>query len=98
MIPVLGVVEAEEAVRPLLQNLLGHTVIAPDWRPPGRRWRECAGAFDFVTPGRDAGPAWRFHGAVAQEGNGSGKATGFHFGRKNQIAELRTAAAALQEA
>ena len=43
MIPVLSVVEAEEAVRPLLQNLLGHTVIAPDLAAAGAAWRECGG-------------------------------------------------------
>jgi chromosome segregation protein len=97
MIPVLGVVEAEEAVRPLLQNLLGHTLIAPDLAAAGAAWRECAGAFDFVTP---AGEMLDRHGVFTggcAEGNGSGKATASILGRKNQIAELRTAAAALQE-
>ena len=62
MFRVLSVVEAEEAVRPLLQSLLGRTVIAPDLAAAGAAWRECGGAFDFVTPGgRTARPARRLH-------------------------------------
>jgi chromosome segregation protein len=97
MIPVLSVVEAEEAVRPLLQDLLGHTVIAPDLAAAGAAWRECGGAFDFVTP---AGELLDQHGVFTggcADGNGSGKAPASILGRKNQIAELRNAAAALQE-
>ena len=97
MIPILSVVEAEEAVRPLLQTLLGHTVIAPDLAAAGAAWRECGGAFDFVTP---AGELLDRHGVFTggcPDGNGSGKAPASILGRKNQIAELRLAAAALQE-
>jgi len=97
MIPVLSVMEAEEAVRPLLQNLLGRTVIAPDLAAAGAAWRECGGAFDFVTP---AGDLLDRHGVFTggcANGNGSGKAPASILGRKNQIAELRRAAAALQE-
>ena len=97
MIPILSVMEAEEAVRPLLQNLLGRTVIAPDLAAAGVAWRECGGAFDFVTP---AGDLLDRHGVFTggcANGNGSGKAPASILGRKNQIAELRRAAAALQE-
>jgi chromosome segregation protein len=97
MIPVLSVVEAEEAVRPLLQTLLGCTVIAPDLAAAGAAWRECGGAFDFVTPeGEMLDRHGVFTGGYAN-GNGSGKAPASILGRKNQIAELRNAAAALQE-
>jgi chromosome segregation protein len=97
MIPVLGVVEAEEAVRPLLQNLLGRTLIAPDLAAAAAAWRECGGAFDFVTP---SGELLDRHGIFTggcANGNGSGKAPASILGRKNQIAELRRAAASLQE-
>ncbi len=97
MIPVLSVVEAEERVRPLLQSLLGRTVIAPDLAAAGAAWRECGGAFDFVTP---AGELLDRHGVYTGgggEGNGPGKAPASILGRKNQMAELRAAAAALQE-
>jgi len=40
MIPVLSVMETEEAVRPLLHHLLGRTVIAPDLASAGAAWRE----------------------------------------------------------
>jgi chromosome segregation protein len=97
MIPVLSVVETEEAVRPLLQNLLGRTVIAPDLAAAGMAWRECGGAFDFVTPsGELLDRNGVFTGGCA-DGNGSGKAPASILGRKNQIAELRATAAALQE-
>jgi len=97
MIPVMSVVEAEEGVRPLLQNLLGRTVIAPDLAAAGAAWRECGGAFDFVTP---AGEMLDRHGVFTggyANGNGSGKAPASILGRKNQMAELRKAGAALQE-
>ncbi len=97
MIPVLSVVEAEEAVRPLLQNLLGRTVIAPDLAAAGAAWRECGGAFDFVTP---AGELLDRHGIFTggcANGNGAGKAPASILGRKNEMAELRKAAAGLQE-
>jgi len=97
MIPVLSVVETEETVRPLLEHLLGRTVIAPDLAAAGTAWRECGGAFDFVTP---AGELLDRHGIFTggcADGNGSGKAPASILGRKNQIAELRGTAAALQE-
>jgi chromosome segregation protein len=97
MVPVLSVVEAEEAVRPLLQNLLGRTVIAPDLAAAGAAWRACGGAFDFVTP---AGELLDRHGVFTggcADGNGSAKAPASILGRKNQISDLRRAAAALLE-
>jgi chromosome segregation protein len=97
MVPVLSVVETQETVRPLLEHLLGRTVIAPDLAAAGAAWRECGGAFDFVTP---SGELLDRHGIFTggcADGNGSGKAPASILGRKNQIAELRGAAAALQE-
>ena len=97
MVLVLSVVEAEERVRPLLQSLLGRTVIAPDLAAAGAAWRECGGAFDFVTP---AGELLDRHGIFtggSADGNGSGKAPASILGRKNQMAELRAAGVVLQE-
>jgi chromosome segregation protein len=97
MIPLLSVIEAGERVRPLLRNLLGRTVIAPDLAAAGAAWRESGGAFDFVTP---AGEMLDRHGVFTggcANGNGADKATASILGRKNQIAELRAGAAALQE-
>ena len=93
----LSVVEADPSTQPLLRDLLGRTVIAPDLAGAGAAWRESNGAFNFVTP---AGELLDRHGIFTgghANGNGSGKAPDSILGRKNQIAELRGSAAALQE-
>ncbi|MGD1086458.1 MAG: chromosome segregation protein SMC, partial [Verrucomicrobiota bacterium] len=93
----LGVVEADASVQPLLQNLLGRAVIAPDLAAAAAAWRQSAGALEFVTP---AGELLDRHGVFTggqTNGNGGGKAPASILGRKNQIAELRDSAAALQE-
>jgi chromosome segregation protein len=97
MTPALSVVQADDSVRPLLQHLLGCTVIAPDLAAASLAWRESHGAFDFVTPaGELLDRNGVFTGGYAN-GNGSGKAPASILGRKNQIADLRTAATGLQE-
>jgi chromosome segregation protein len=93
----LSVVEADASVQPLLQNLLGRTMIAPDLAAASAAWRESGGTLDFVTP---AGELLDRHGVFTGgqvNGNGSGKAAASILGRKNQIAELQSSAAALQE-
>jgi chromosome segregation protein len=92
-----SVVEADPSVQPLLQRLLGQTLICPDLAAATAAWRECGGAFDFVTP---AGDLLNRHGIFTGgylNGHGSGKAAASILGRKNQIAELDGATAALQE-
>lgn len=92
-----SVIEADESVRPLLDRLLGQTLISPDLDSATAAWRECGGVFDFVTP---EGDLLNRHGIFTGgylNGNGSGQAPASILGRKNQIAELQTAAAALQE-
>jgi chromosome segregation protein len=97
MIPLLSVVEAGDAARPLLQNLLGRAVIAPDLAAAGAAWRDSGGAFDFVTPAGEMLDRNGIFTGGSADGNGSGKAPASILGRKNQIAELRAAALALQE-
>ncbi|HEY3862303.1 MAG TPA: chromosome segregation protein SMC [Verrucomicrobiae bacterium] len=96
-VSALSVIEAEPAVQPLLQRLLGQTLIAPDLAAATSAWREASGACDFVTP---AGELLNRHGIFTGgylNGHGSGQAASSILGRKNQIAELQEAVAALQE-
>jgi chromosome segregation protein len=96
-VDALSVVEAEPSVQPLLRRLLGQTLIAPDLASATAAWRETNGAWDFVTP---AGELLDRHGIFTGgylNGNGSSQAASSILGRKNQIAELQAAAAALQE-
>jgi len=91
----ISVVEADSSVRPLVQRLLGMTRIVPDLAAATDAWRECRGAFHFVTL---SGELLSRHGVyTGGSTNGSGKAPGSILGRKNQIAELATAVAQLQE-
>jgi chromosome segregation protein len=93
----LSVVEAEPSVQPLLQRLLGQTWISPDLSSATEAWRKTNGAFDFVTP---AGELLNRHGIFTGgylNGHGSSQAAASILGRKNQIAELAVATAALQE-
>jgi chromosome segregation protein len=93
----LSVIEAEPAVQPLLQRLLGQTFISPDLASATTAWREANGTCDFVTP---TGELLNRHGIFTGgylNGNGSSQAASSILGRKNQIAELREASTALQE-
>ena len=90
-----SVVDAEASVRPLLQSLLGRTLIAPDLDAATSAWREGRGAFDFVTL---SGEMLSRHGVyTGGSSNGSGKAPASILGRKNQIGELRTHLGEAQE-
>ena len=83
----LSVVEAETSVQPLLQSLLGQTLIVPDLATATNAWRDAHGSIDFVTL---SGELLSRHGIfTGGSANGSGKAPGSILGRKNQIAELK---------
>jgi chromosome segregation protein len=93
----LSVVEAENAVQPLLQRLLGQTLIVPDLATATAAWRETNGGFDFVT---QSGELLNRHGIYTGghlNANGNGKAPSSILGRKNQIDELKAVIAQLQE-
>jgi chromosome segregation protein len=97
MVGALSVIEAEPSVQPLLNRLLGHTLIAPDLASATSAWRETNGACDFVTP---AGELLNRHGVFTGgylNGHGSSQGAASILGRKNQIAELLEATAELQE-
>jgi chromosome segregation protein len=93
----MSVIEAEPSVQPLLQRLLGQTVIAPDLATATAAWRETNGACDFVTP---AGELLNRHGIFTGgylNGHGSSQGAASILGRKNQIAELVAATTEFQE-
>jgi chromosome segregation protein len=95
VVHALSVVEADPSVQPLLQRLLGQTLIAPDLAAATEAFQKQPGLWDFVTSQGDLLSRHGIYtGGVA---NGSGKAPASILGRKNQIAELHTAVEALQE-
>jgi chromosome segregation protein len=96
-IGALTVIESEQAVQPLLRRLLGQTLIANDLGAAIEGSRASNGTFDFVTP---AGDLLNRHGVFTGgylNGHGSGQAAASILGRKNQIADLQAAVAALHE-
>jgi chromosome segregation protein len=95
-IPAASVVKADASVRPLVQRLLGLTRLVPDLATATAAWRESHGAFDFVTA---SGELLTRHGVYTggyANGNGN-KAPASILGRSNQIAELQTQLAQIQE-
>ncbi len=91
----ISVIEADDIVKPLLQGLLGQTRIVPDLATATQAWRDCHGRFDFVTA---TGELLSRHGVfTGGYTNGAGKGPSSILGRKNQIAELKSSLALLQE-
>ena len=92
----LDIVESEHSVRRLLQNLLGSTLIVRDLGTATQAWRETTGGFNYVTL---TGEVLSRHGVYTggSSNNSNGKAPASILGRKNQIAELRSALTLLQE-
>ncbi len=89
------IVECDDAVRPLIDGLLGRIIIVADVAAATRAWRDTHGAWDFVT---ETGDLLTRHGVYAGGAtSGSGKAASSILGRKNQIAELKTQLEQLQE-
>jgi chromosome segregation protein len=93
----IKVVEGDASVRPLLERLLGGTRVVRDLTAATAAWRENGGAFHYVTL---MGEVLSSHGVYTggyNNGNGNGKAPASILGRKNQIEELRSALAKLQQ-
>ena len=96
-LPALSVISSDDAVRPLLDRLLGRTFIAPDLAAATAACREANGSCDFVTP---QGDLLNRHGIFTGgylNGQGNVKAASSILGRKNQIAELQAALSQVQE-
>jgi chromosome segregation protein len=94
-LPAIGAVASEKSVRPLLERLLGQTRIVRDLDAATAAWRESNGAYHFVTLN---GELLSRHGIyTGGHNNGNGKAAASILGRKNQIADLQSALARLQQ-
>ncbi|MGV3773400.1 MAG: chromosome segregation protein SMC, partial [Verrucomicrobiales bacterium] len=95
VVAALSVIEAEDSVQPLLQKLLGRTCIAPNLEVASEALKTSQGALNFVTPG---GEVLTSEGVfTGGSGNNSSKPASSVLARKNQIKELQTALAMLQE-
>jgi len=93
----IKVVESDSSVRPLLERLLGTTRVVRDLAAATTAWRENSGAFHYVTLTGDVLSGHGVYTGGHNNGNGNGKAPASILGRKNQIADLRSALAKLQE-
>ena len=93
----MAVVESEASIRPLVQRLLGMTRIVRDLDAATAAWRESKGAFHYVTLGGEVLSSHGIYTGGSSNGNGDGKAPASILGRKNQIADLRSALAGLQD-
>ncbi len=91
----LSVIECDPSVRPLIEALLGGTVIVADLAAATAAFRETGGQSDFVTQGGDL--LTRNGIFTGGSANQSGKAPASILGRKNQIAELQGEIATLNE-
>ncbi len=92
-----SIVQGDVAIEPLVSALLGGTWIVADLATATTAWRETEGRFDFVTHG---GEILNRHGVYTGgylNGSSNGKAPSSILGRKNQIAELQSQLALLQE-
>ena len=97
-IRALDVVEADPRVQPLLQSLLGRTYIVPDLATATAHLCNGQAGCDFVTL---QGELLSRHGVYTGgylNGQGQGRGPASILGRKNQIAELRSELARLDEA
>jgi chromosome segregation protein len=90
-----AVVQADEPVDLLVGRLLGMTRIVPNLSAATAAWEESRGAFHYVTLSGDLLSAQGVYTGGYSNGNGKGPTS--ILGRKNQIADLQTRLARLQE-
>src|SRR6266404_727313 len=96
-VAAIEVVQSDQAIRPLIEKLLGMTRIVRDLGAATEAWNESKGAFHYVTLTGDLLSRHGVYTGGYANGAGDGKAPASILGRKNQIAELRGALAKLQE-
>lgn len=93
-IRVIDAVQADDVVRPVIQRLLGDTLIVPDLAAATEAWIASGGAFGFVT---ETGELLSREGIyTGGGGEGTGKASSI-LARKNQIADLQGQFTTLQQ-
>lgn len=91
---LIDMVEADDSVKPLLQRLIGRTLVAADFAEATAAWRQRQGAEDIVTRG---GEFLSRHGVfTGGAGSGTEKSAASILARKNQIAELQEQLASIQ--
>jgi len=83
-VPALDIVEIDDSIQPLLQTLLGRTLIVDSLETATRLWRMSPGRFDYVTR---QGESLSQQG-VYTGGQGEGKEHHSVLARRNQIDEL----------
>jgi chromosome segregation protein len=93
----LSVVEADDAIRPLISALLGRLIIVDDLAAATSAWRETKGEFDYVTRGGELLNRHGIYTGGSVNSSNNGKAPSSILGRKNQIKELQAQLATLQE-
>jgi chromosome segregation protein len=96
-VAALAVVESEASIRPLIERLLGLTRIVRDLDAATAAWQESQGAFHYVTLGGELLSRHGVYTGGSSNGNGDGKAPASILGRRNQIADLRSTLAGVQE-
>lgn len=95
LIEMLSVIEAEDAVKPLLASLLGSTRIVADLTTATAAFKSSNGAFDFVT---QTGELLSRNGVYSGgHANGDGKGSASILARKNLIDVLNVEITGLQQ-
>ncbi len=89
----LQTVTFRDEVAPLIQSLLGRTLITDDLSQASHLWKQTGGAFDLVTR---QGEMLTHHGVYTAGAKGSEHASTSILGRKNEIRELEQTTQELQ--
>lgn len=93
----LAVVASESSVRPLLERVLGNTRIVRDLNSATAAWRESRGAFHYVTLSGEVLSGVGVYTGGHSNGNGKANGAASILARKNQILDLQSAVAALNQ-
>ena len=95
-VQALGIVEVDENLRPLLQTLLGRTVIVDTLETATRLWRSNPGRFDCVTRGGES----LSREGIYTGGGGQGEQADHQsiLTRRNQVEELEVKLAGIGRA
>lgn len=93
----LKVVETDGSVRPLLEGMLGATRIVRDLNAATEAWRASGGGLHYVTLAGELLSAVGVYTGGHSGADGKSKGAASILGRKNQILELQSALALLNE-
>lgn len=97
VLPALNVVEADPPVKPLVNALLGRTLIVPDLQTATACWLNSYAGFDFVTINGDMLSRHGIYTGGATNGNGNRPSPASILARKNQITTIRSELDKLQQ-